>query len=107
RIGPLAYGLERNLHAAGIERGIGAVYAYERSDRSNVGVLQNALDRAVLALRHRAEGYGLRTLADGLYQAGVLLRKKPLGYHGIQQGGQQECAQGDPKRQRLMTQHPL
>ena len=73
-------GLERNVHAAIVDRAVAAAGPDSRADRADGRIPHDGVEQGLLALGHRLERNILRRLRQADDQSGVLLRERsPLG----------------------------
>ena len=103
---PLDQGLQVDLDATAVERGVGAVHPDERGEAFYRRILQDHPGQGLLAGGHRHERDGLRRFGDPQDHSGVLDREEAFGYDDVEQHGQDQCSHGHHQRGGLVTQHP-
>ena len=89
-------GLQIDLDAAAVERGIGAVRADERGDAVHRRIGQQNLDQLLLLLGHGVEGNGGGGLRDSLDDAGVLGGEEPFGTIDVEHDRQHQGCRAPP-----------
>jgi hypothetical protein len=103
----LILGLERNVNAAVIDRGVAAAGTDRRPDRGDRRIFHEGVEQSLLALRHSLEGDVLRGLRQADDQSGVLLGKETLGNQHVEIAGQRDCADHGHERDEAVPQHDL
>src|SRR5262249_22740960 len=103
----LSEGLEVDLDAAGVERGVGAVDPDERGEALDSGISENDVGKSALALGHSGEGNVLRAFRDAEDDASVLNREEALRDVDIEKDGGDQRARGDQQRDFAESQHEL
>ena len=86
---------------------VGRVHADDRADRLHRAVAQHRLGRRTLQRRHAVERHIGRRLHAQLQLTGALRGEQALGNRPVHQHRQQQRAQRDQQRQRLVRQHPV
>ena len=84
----LLVGLERNVDAAVVDRGVAAAGADRRADGCDGRVLHDGIEQRLLALGHRGIGNILCGFGQADDQPGVLLRKEAFGNDHVEIAGQ-------------------
>ncbi len=97
--------LQRDVHAAGVQRASAA--ADEHRDARDIGIGLHDLAKLLLMVLHVCERNVLRRLRRGRYQAVILLREKPLWNDDEQINRQTECRKEDDQGRQPPTQHQI
>ena len=106
-IGSVLMALQVDEHPAAVERRVGAVDSDERREAEHRGIGQHDAGECLLALGHRGEGNRLRGFGDGEDRGVVLHGEKPFWHDHVEDGGEDQRAEGDQQGGALAKQHPV
>ena len=98
-------GLQIDLDAAAVQRGIGAVGSDKRGDTFNRGIGEQDLGERLLLLRHLLERDGGRGLGDPLDDACILRGEEAFRHRDVEDDGEDQGSDRDEERDGLEAQH--
>ena len=105
--GALAFGFERDEHAAVVHGGVSGCRADEGAEAFHGRVGQHDGGDFLLQPGHGLKRNILRRFGGAHQTASILLREESLGHDGVEPDGGHHGEDGDAENEIMMLQHPL